>query len=398
MSRLRLFHGFRGWAALVAGAASLAGSPPAAASAAEMLDLSRAVVVVPSSLREPERNAVGLLVDDVARRSGIRWKVLEQWPGDGRPVVAVGPAAAAPAFAGPFARTMAEDRGRDRPKASHSHRGRGAGGARGRQRRARRALRRGPAAPRAADGPGSRALARGLPASRPARAIRCAAISSATGPRPTPTTAGTFPGGSNTSATWRSSAPTRSSSSPLAPTTTPRARTFPRPPLEMMVGMSRLLDDYGLDVWIWYPAMDKDYSDPATVAAALQEWDEVFRRLPRLDAVFVPGGDPGHTAPAVLMPFLAKVAEVLHRSHPRATMWVSPQGFNQEWLDQFLADPQEGRARLADAASSTARRCGSAWPSSARPSRRGTRFATTPTSPTASSASSPCPTGTWPSP
>ena len=111
---------------------------------------------------------------------------------------------------------------------------------------------------------------------------------------------------------------------------------FPRPPLEMMIGMSRLLDDYGLDVWIWYPAMDRDYSDPRTVAAALTEWDEVFRKLPRLDAVFVPGGDPGHTPPPVLIPFLGKVAEVLHRSHPRAGVWVSPQGFNQEWLDQFL--------------------------------------------------------------
>ena len=100
--------------------------------------------------------------------------------------------------------------------------------------------------------------------------------------------------------------------------------------------MSRLADAYGLDVWIWYPAMDKDYSDPETVASAPREWDAVFRRLPRLDAVFVPGGDPGHTEPAVLMPFLARVAEVLHRSHPRATLWVSPQGFNQVWLDQFL--------------------------------------------------------------
>ena len=43
--------------------------------------------------------------------------------------------------------------------------------------------------------------------------------------------------------------------------------------------------------------MDRDYSDPATVASALEEWDEVFRKLPRLDAVFVPGGDPGHTQP-----------------------------------------------------------------------------------------------------
>src|SRR5439155_12026783 len=34
---------------------------------------------------------------------------------------------------------------------------------------------------------------------------------------------------------------------------------FPLPPIEMMEGMSKLLDDYGLDVWIWYPAMDRDY-------------------------------------------------------------------------------------------------------------------------------------------
>jgi len=29
--------------------------------------------------------------------------------------------------------------------------------------------------------------------------------------------------------------------------------------------MSRLADEYGLDVWIWYPAMDPDYGDPKTV-------------------------------------------------------------------------------------------------------------------------------------
>ncbi|NDC79208.1 MAG: hypothetical protein EBZ67_15255, partial [Chitinophagia bacterium] len=76
---------------------------------------------------------------------------------------------------------------------------------------------------------------------------------------------------------------------------------FPRPPMEMMEGMSRIADEYGMDVWIWYPAMDADYADPKTVQAALLEWDEVYRRLPRIDAVFVPGGDPGHTEPGVLM-------------------------------------------------------------------------------------------------
>ena len=48
---------------------------------------------------------------------------------------------------------------------------------------------------------------------------------------------------------------------------------FPLPPMEMMVGMSQLLADYDLDVWIWYPAMDEDYSDPATVEFALKRED-----------------------------------------------------------------------------------------------------------------------------
>src|SRR5881227_3759689 len=109
---------------------------------------------------------------------------------------------------------------------------------------------------------------------------------------------------------------------------------FPLPPMRMMTEMSRIANDYGLDVWIWYPAMDKDYSDLKTVEFALKEWGEVFRRLPRIDAVFVPGGDPGHTRPVVLMDLLAKQTENLHRFHPQAQMWVSPQSFNQPWLEE----------------------------------------------------------------
>src|SRR5438132_7302397 len=111
---------------------------------------------------------------------------------------------------------------------------------------------------------------------------------------------------------------------------------FPLPPMDMMITMSRLLDDYGLDVWIWYPAMDQDYADPNTVAFALNEWGDVFKKLPRVDAVFVPGGDPGHTRPEVLMALLEKQNDNLHRYHPKAQIWVSPQSFNQSWLDEFI--------------------------------------------------------------
>jgi hypothetical protein len=110
---------------------------------------------------------------------------------------------------------------------------------------------------------------------------------------------------------------------------------FPLAPMEMMVGMSKLLDDYGLDVWIWYPAMDRDYSNRETVKFALKEWGEVFKKLPRIDAVFVPGGDPGHTQPKYLFALLEKQTENLHRFHPKAEMWVSPQSFTQSWLEEF---------------------------------------------------------------
>jgi hypothetical protein len=116
----------------------------------------------------------------------------------------------------------------------------------------------------------------------------------------------------------------------------PDSPHFPLRPMEMMERMSRLADDYGLDVWLWYPALDEDYAKPETVEFALKEWAEVFKRLPRVDALFVPGGDPGHTHPKPLMALLEKQAASLRKFHPKATIWVAPQGFNPEWFDAFV--------------------------------------------------------------
>src|SRR2546427_308859 len=106
--------------------------------------------------------------------------------------------------------------------------------------------------------------------------------------------------------------------------------------LEMMLQLARRGDAHGRDAGSWCPAMDAGYGDPKTVERALKEWGAVFKKLPRIDAVFVRGGEPGHTRPAVLMDLLAKQTENLHRSHPKAQMWVSPQSFNQPWLEEFL--------------------------------------------------------------
>ncbi|MGH2794892.1 MAG: hypothetical protein ACRDKG_11380, partial [Actinomycetota bacterium] len=115
----------------------------------------------------------------------------------------------------------------------------------------------------------------------------------------------------------------------------PDSPHFPLPQIDMMVEMSRIADEYSQDVWIWYPALDKDYGDPQQVEFALREWGEVFARLPRIDAIFVPGGDPGHTQPKHLMSLLEKQTASLRRHHPQAEMWLSPQGFTAEWMEEF---------------------------------------------------------------
>src|SRR5439155_6355248 len=99
----------------------------------------------------------------------------------------------------------------------------------------------------------------------------------------------------------------------------------------------RLADAYGLDVWVWYPALDLDYANPKTVEFTLKEWGEVLKALPRLDAIFVPGGDPGHTAPKTLFALLEKQAANVRGFHPKCGMWVSPQGFSKARTDEFLA-------------------------------------------------------------
>ena len=100
--------------------------------------------------------------------------------------------------------------------------------------------------------------------------------------------------------------------------------------------MSRILAEYGLDVWIWFPLLRGNPDDPKWFADSARDWDEVFARLPRIDAVFVPGGDPGEMQPKRLMAHLEKQAQALRRRHPRAQMWVSPQNFDSASASEYV--------------------------------------------------------------
>jgi len=108
-------------------------------------------------------------------------------------------------------------------------------------------------------------------------------------------------------------------------------------PMAMMIRHSKIIDSYGLDVWIWYPNVGKDYNSEAGKEKELAEREEVFKKLKRIDHLLVPGGDPGHLHPDVFFPWMDKVAEVLAKYHPQAKIWVSPQAMKptREWLASF---------------------------------------------------------------
>ncbi|RJP19799.1 MAG: hypothetical protein C4527_26315 [Candidatus Omnitrophota bacterium] len=305
------------------------------------IDLAGAVVVCPSDLSSEEHKAIEMLVDEAQKRTLIRWDVIHQWPDDSVPAIVIAPADKLTELQSSFSAFFAEiakpltkgaegyrilttTNARTAPTAFIiGHDSRGILFGCGRLLRELHMRRGAITIPNALD-----------IHSAPAYPIRGHQL----GYRPKTNTYDAW-----TVTMWeqyiRDLAVFGVNAVELIP---PRSDDdedsphYPLPPMEMMIEMSKLLDAYGLDVWIWFPALDEDYTDARTVESSLKEWGEVLSQLPRVDAIFVPGGDPGNTRPNVLMPFLERQTENLHRYHPHAQMWMSPQGFTQEWMDEFL--------------------------------------------------------------
>lgn len=107
------------------------------------------------------------------------------------------------------------------------------------------------------------------------------------------------------------------------------------PRATMNIEFAKLCAKYDLDHWLWVPV---EFS----VADETEKGDEFLKRqaafyaeCPRLDAIFVPGGDPGHNPSTSLLPYLEKMAAVAQQHHPRAKVWLSLQGFKAKDIDDF---------------------------------------------------------------
>ncbi|WP_375582687.1 hypothetical protein [Cyclobacterium xiamenense] len=106
-------------------------------------------------------------------------------------------------------------------------------------------------------------------------------------------------------------------------------------PQLMEVELSKICDKYDADYWVWTPA-PRDLSVPGAHQEGLEKQRDFYARCPRLNAVFVPGGDPGENHPAELIPYLEDLSKALREFHPEAGVWVSLQGFNKEKISYFF--------------------------------------------------------------
>lgn len=105
---------------------------------------------------------------------------------------------------------------------------------------------------------------------------------------------------------------------------------------QMNVAMSEICQRYGIDYWVWIPATF-DLNDTAYRTQSLDELENLFKSCPELSAVFIPGGDPGDNPPDMLLPYAEDMAKRLQPYHPAAKVWISLQGFESDAVDAFFA-------------------------------------------------------------
>jgi hypothetical protein len=97
----------------------------------------------------------------------------------------------------------------------------------------------------------------------------------------------------------------------------PSSPLFPAPPLETLAGIGTIAHELGIDFALYYPNLG-DYAAPPARQAEADRLSALLKQLPKVDALYIPGGDPGHTPPDHLIPLVEREAAALHAINPAA--------------------------------------------------------------------------------
>ncbi|MBQ6266598.1 MAG: hypothetical protein IJK64_02370 [Clostridia bacterium] len=102
---------------------------------------------------------------------------------------------------------------------------------------------------------------------------------------------------------------------------------------DFLVATAKDMDALDLDLSLWFPNVTEE-----TDAQAAARHDALYARLPRLDAVMIPGSDPGDLPVDALLRRVKAISKMLKKRHPQAKLWVSAQQPHNQpgWRSDFI--------------------------------------------------------------
>lgn len=126
----------------------------------------------------------------------------------------------------------------------------------------------------------------------------------------------------------------------MPPTEDPKNLLVRYDPWIMTRRISEIARAYGLRVWMWYANGFDDDAGDDVIEKEKERRERVFREIPYLDHIFIPGGDPGKLSPARLFSWAKTVHGIASKHHPDIGMWLSPQTGTPSaaWRDSFYAE------------------------------------------------------------
>ena len=103
-------------------------------------------------------------------------------------------------------------------------------------------------------------------------------------------------------------------------------------PDELCFDACAAADALDLDVSLWFPNDDL----PLEQSVALRS--QFFAQCPRIDALFIPGGDPGNYPADVFIQRVLAIGRALHAAKPDAQLWPSAQAPHSipDWGEAFM--------------------------------------------------------------
>lgn len=112
---------------------------------------------------------------------------------------------------------------------------------------------------------------------------------------------------------------------------------MPRSPKETLITCCEDAHKLGLNVSFWLP------NDDLPIDESASKRREIFKSVPALDVVFIPGSDPGEFAPKELFERVEKIAAAARAEHPDVEIWVSAQAPHDSptWGDKFIAEMEK---------------------------------------------------------